>query len=200
MHTTENSIDQFLSCQTPDAWVKRALSNIPTLLIDHAHCEKKAASAALHLIYKYGQYEALSMQLSKLAREELHHFEMVLKLLKKRHIKFIALKSCRYADGLRSHIRKENNNEYLVDILIVNAIIEARSCERFARIAPYLDETLNQFYTKLYQSEERHFLTYLEFAQQYSPVDIAPRIDLFLHTEKILIESIDPVFRFHSGI
>lgn len=194
------TIQDFLYCRTPDVWVQKALQNIPTLLIDHAHCEKKAASAALHLIYKYGQYEDLSARLSKLAREELRHFELVLKILKNRGIKFIALKSCRYADGLREHIRKQNNNEYLVDILIINAIIEARSCERFSVIAPHLDHTLNKFYTKLYQSEERHFLTYLEFAQIYANTGIQTRIDTFLKAEKQLILSEDTMFRFHSGI
>lgn len=194
------TIDQFLLCATPKAWVDAALENIPTLLIDHAHCEKKAASAALHLIYKYGQYQDLSMQLSKLAREELRHFELVLKLLKRRGIKFIALKSSRYADQLRQLLRVQNNNEYLIDVLIVNAIIEARSCERFAAIAPYLDDELKTFYTKLYTSEERHFLTYLNFAQQFSTTDIQPRIDTFLAKEKQLILGEDPVFRFHSGV
>lgn len=194
------SIHDFLLCKTPDAWIAKAINNLPTLLIDHAHCEKKAASCALHLIYKYGQYESLSVALSKLAREELRHFEMVLKILKKRQIKFIALKSCRYADSLRTHIRTHNNNEYLVDILIINAIIEARSCERFLAIAPYLDGELSQFYTKLYQSEARHFLTYLNFAKHYAQEDMQQRIDLFLKAEKELILSEESMFRFHSGV
>ena len=139
------------------------------------------------------------MQLSKLAREELRHFEMVLRILKQMDIKFIALKSCQYADKLREGIRKQNNNEYLVDILIINAIIEARSCERFAAIAPHLDTPLNKFYTKLYQSEERHFLTYLDFANEYTEEDIQPRVNLFLEIEQALILKPDTCFRFHSG-
>lgn len=194
-----NEINDFLYCKTPESWLKKAIENIPTLLIDHAHCEKKAASCALHLIYKYGQYEQLSQQLSNLAREELLHFEMVLKLLKKRKIKFIPLKSCRYADELRQGIRKKNNNEYLIDILIINAIIEARSCERFAAIAPHLDPTLKAFYNKLCQSEARHFLTYLNFARNFTSENIQSRIDFFLELEKKLILTPENCFRFHSG-
>lgn len=193
-------INDFLLCKTPEAWLIKAQKNLSTLLVDHAHCEKKAASCALHLIYKFGQYEQLSLQLSKLAREELRHFEMVLKILTKRQIKFIPLKSCRYAESLRKHIRIQNNNDYLVDVLIINAIIEARSCERFAAITPHLDRELSEFYTKLYRSEERHFLTYLKFAKQYTSEDIQERINLFLTTEKTLIQSEEAMFRFHSGV
>lgn len=197
---TALAIENFLLCKTPNQWIEKALKNIQTLLIDHAHCEKKAASAALHLIYKYGQYTNLSYQLSKLAREELRHFEMVLNLIQKRGFKFIALKSSKYADCLRQHCRIKNNNDYLVDILIINAVIEARSCERFMAIAPHLDQELSRFYTKLYRSEERHFLTYLNFAKTYAQEkNINDRISLFLEADAEHIQSPDNCFRFHSG-
>lgn len=195
-----NTPSDFLLCATPTAWIERATHHIPTLLIDHAHCEKKAATSALHLIHTYGQHEALALQLSKLAREELLHFEMVLKVLKKKSIRFVSLKSCQYAEKLRAGIRLHNHNDHLVDILLINAIIEARSCERFKAVAPSLEKALSDFYLQLYQSEERHFLTYLSLAQDFSEEDLSPRIQYFLEIEQAVILGKESCFRFHSGI
>ena len=193
-----NEVNDFLYCSTPQAWIDAVLADLPTLLIDHANCEKKAASTALNLIFRYVDKPELSMKLSKLAREELRHFEQVLTLLQKRNIEFEHVSASRYAAELRKGVR--TNEPYrLVDMMIVSAIVEARSCERFEAVIPVLDEELAQFYTSLLKSEARHFQVYLNFAKKYSPEDIQPRVDFFLARDRELVESNDTEFRFHSG-
>lgn len=191
-------IDQFLQCPTPDSWIKAALANPAVMLIDHANCEKKAASTAMNLIYKYIDRPELLNKMSRLAREELRHFEQVLALMKKRDIDYVHVSPARYAQGLRKHVRTFEPAR-LIDTLIIGAFIEARSCERFARLAPHLDEELEKFYSSLLQSESRHFQDYLKLAHQYSDEPIDERVAFFAEVERELIESPDNEFRFHSG-
>ena len=193
-----NEVNEFLYCSTPQAWIDAVAADLPTLLIDHANCEKKAASTALNLIFRYVDKPELSMKLSKLAREELRHFEQVLTLLQKRNIDFEHVSASRYAAELRKGVRTSEPHR-LVDMMIVSAIVEARSCERFEAVIPVLDEELAQFYTSLLKSEARHFQVYLNFAKKYSPEDIQPRVDFFLARDRELVESDDTEFRFHSG-
>ena len=193
-----NEVNDFLYCSTPQAWIDAVVADLPTLLIDHANCEKKAASTALNLIFRYVDKPELSMKLSKLAREELRHFEQVLTLLQKRNIDFEHVSASRYAAELRKGVRTSEPHR-LVDMMIVSAIVEARSCERFEAVIPVLDEELAQFYTSLLKSEARHFQVYLNFAKKYSPEDIQPRVDFFLARDRELVESNDTEFRFHSG-
>ncbi len=193
-----NEVNDFLYCSTPQAWIDAVAADLPTLLIDHANCEKKAASTALNLIFRYVDKPELSMKLSKLAREELRHFEQVLTLLQKRNIEFEHVSASRYAAELRKGVRTSEPHR-LVDMMIVSAIVEARSCERFEAVIPVLDEELAQFYTSLLKSEARHFQVYLNFAKKYSPEDIQPRVDFFLARDRELVESDDTEFRFHSG-
>lgn len=192
-------ITDFLLCRTPLAWIERALQEPLILLVDHANCEKKAASTALGLMYRYIDKHDLLQKMSRLAREELRHFEQVIALMKKRGIPYEALTASRYASGLHGHARKQDPGR-LVDTLIMGAIIEARSCERFAALAPHLDPVLQKFYLSLLQSESRHFMDYLTLAQRYADEDISGRIRFFLEQERVLIESIDNEFRFHSGV
>lgn len=193
-------IKAFLPCETPDAWVKNALDNQSLLLIDHAHCEKKAASTALSLMYRYVEHTALLNQMSRLAREELRHFEQVLALMVKRGVRYGHLSPSRYAASLRAAVREEEPGR-LIDVLIVGAIIEARSCERFAKLAPHLDAELREFYQSLLASEARHFLLYLDLARSLASedADLDARIHLFLGIEQALVQNPDTVFRFHSG-
>jgi tRNA-(ms[2]io[6]A)-hydroxylase len=192
-------ITNFLHCHTPQAWIERALQEPALLLIDHANCEKKAASTALGLMYRHtGQYELLQ-KLSRLAREELRHFEQVVAIMRKRGIDYVTITASRYAAGLYEHVHKRDP-EKLVDTLILGAIIEARSCERFAALAPHLDPVLQKFYLSLLQSESRHFMDYLTLARKFSFENIDGRVNFFLRQERLLIESADPVFRFHSGV
>jgi tRNA-(ms[2]io[6]A)-hydroxylase len=192
------NVNNFLLCETPDSWLQQVQNNLPVLLVDHANCEKKAASTALNLIYRYVDKPKLMMQLSKLAREELRHFEQVLAILKKRKIDYVHVSPSRYAAGLRVHVRTFEPAR-LIDILIVSAIVEARSCERFSKIIQVLDEELASFYASLLKSEERHFGVYLKMAEQYSDGEIDDRVQYFLGLDQKLVESPDDQFRFHSG-
>ncbi|HET8850317.1 MAG TPA: tRNA-(ms[2]io[6]A)-hydroxylase [Marinobacter sp.] len=191
-------IHNFLPCPTPERWIENALANQALMLIDHAHCEKKAASTALSLMYRYVDNPDLLNKMSRLAREELRHFEQVLAIMKKRNVTYDHLSPARYATGLREAVRKDDPGR-LVDVLIVGAIIEARSCERFAALAPQLDDTLADFYTSLLKSEARHYQDYLKLAVQANGGPVDDRVETFMEIEKRLIEEPDTEFRFHSG-
>lgn len=193
-----SEIHDFLGCETPDRWVENALANQDVMLIDHAHCEKKAAMTAINNIHRYPDDNELLNKMSRLAREELRHFEQVLKIIKKRGLKYGHLSASRYATGLREHVRK-NEPGKIVDVLIIGAFIEARSCERFAKLAPFLDEELRGFYVSLLKSEARHYQDYLKLATKYAGEDISDRVAYFRLKEIELIESPDVEFRFHSG-
>lgn len=189
----------FLPCATPDAWVAWALENPELLLIDHAQCEKKAASTAMSLLYRYVDQPLLLTKMSQLAREELLHFEQVVKLMEARGIAYRHISASRYAEGLRRHVRGEEP-ERLIDILIIGALIEARSCERFARLIPHLDAELAKFYRSLVKSEGRHFEDYLMLARRLAPASIDARIAFFSDREAELVTTPDTAFRFHSGV
>ncbi|MFO7527735.1 MAG: tRNA isopentenyl-2-thiomethyl-A-37 hydroxylase MiaE [Marinobacter sp.] len=191
-------IHDFLPCRTPEKWIENALANQDLLLIDHAHCEKKAASTALSLMYRYVDNSDLLNKMSRLAREELRHFEQVLAIMNKRGVSYGHLTPARYAAGLRQAVRAEDPGR-LVDVLIVGAIIEARSCERFAALAPFLDDKLADFYNSLLKSEARHYQDYLKLAVQANGGPVDERVGEFLAIEKGLIEAPDSEFRFHSG-
>jgi tRNA-(ms[2]io[6]A)-hydroxylase len=190
----------FLPCATPTAWIDEALEQLDILLIDHANCEKKAASTALNLLYRYVEYPGLLRKLSRLAREELRHFEQVTAIMQQREIAYIQLSASRYAGGLRQGLRSHEPAR-LIDTLVVGALIEARSCERFAALAPHLDEELAEFYLSLLKSEARHFSDYLKLAVEYSDqAEVDARVACFADIEGGLIESPDVEFRFHSGL
>ncbi|KJZ05516.1 MULTISPECIES: tRNA-(ms[2]io[6]A)-hydroxylase [Halomonas] len=189
----------FLPCATPNAWVEWALDNETLLLIDHAQCEKKAASTAMSLMYRYVDHVDLLTKMSQLAREELLHFEQVVKIMRARGIEYRHLSASRYAEGLRELVRRDEP-ERLVDVLIVGALIEARSCERFARLIPHLDDELAKFYRGLVKSEGRHFEDYITLASQLSDAPIEARIAVFKAREEQLVTTPDVAFRFHSGV
>ncbi|RYY04127.1 MAG: tRNA-(ms[2]io[6]A)-hydroxylase [Gammaproteobacteria bacterium] len=195
-------IQEFLYCETPDSWLETAKqpANQALLLLDHANCEKKAASTAVNLMYRYvGDFEMMH-KMSRLAREELRHYEQVMQIMEKRGIAYEQITPCRYAGELRKPVRTHEPARF-VDTLIVGAIIEARSCERFAKLAPYLDDELKAFYLSLLKSESRHYQDYLHLAKKVSGgEDISERLHVFLTLEKELIESADTEFRFHSGV
>lgn len=188
----------FLACPTPVAWVGAAVKDLETLLQDHANCEKKAASTAMNLLFRYSEKTELQTLLSQLIREEMLHYEQVLDIMQARGIPYRSVPAARYAAGLRAHVR-HGEPERLVDILIVGAFVEARSCERFAAIAPHLDEELARFYTFLLRSEARHFEYYLDLAGRYANAPIDGRVAFFREKERELIEAPDTEMRFHSG-
>lgn len=192
------AIHDFLARPTPDAWLHAAVANQELLLIDHANCEKKAAGTALNLLYRYVDWPELLHRMSRLAREELRHFEQVLAIMNKRGIRYVQIGPARYAGGLHKYARTHEPLR-LIDTLIIGAFIEARSCERFERLAPLLDDELQKFYVGLLNSEARHFQGYLHLAQLYSKEPIEERVAFFAEKERELIETPDTVFRFHSG-
>ncbi len=192
------NVKDFLRCDTPGAWLAAVPSHLDVLLIDHANCEKKAASTALNLMYRYVEHPDMMLRLSKLAREELRHFEQVVAILKERDITYTQLSSSRYAGELRKDVRTHEPAR-LIDILIVSAIVEARSCERFEKLADVVDAELADFYAGLLKSEARHFGVYLKLAEDFAAESIDERVEHFLARDADLVTSPDAEFRFHSG-
>ncbi len=192
-------LNDFLRIKTPVSWLNYAASHVPLLLLDHAHCERKAAATAINFISKYPERSELVDAMSPLAREELLHFEKVIQIMVQRTIPFGPLQPSEYATTLHKHITKRDGTERLCDQLIIGAIIEARSCERFSALIPYLDDELAKFYATLLRSEARHFQDYLRLARLYGG-EIDERIEFFLTLENNFVFSKDNVFRFHSGI
>jgi tRNA-(ms[2]io[6]A)-hydroxylase len=190
----------FLPCSTPEGWINAALKEQSLLLIDHATCEKKAAATAMSLLHRHTDQPELMNKMSRLAREELRHFEQVLGLMRKRHIAYSSVSASRYAGSLHALVRKQDPGR-LVDTLLLGALIEARSCERFAALAPHLDAELSKFYFSLLKSESRHFLDYLALAKSIASKDeVEERLGVFRSCEKELIEGKDHELRFHSGV
>jgi tRNA-(ms[2]io[6]A)-hydroxylase len=158
-----------LSSETDPRWLPAALADLPTILLDHAHCEKKAASSAMGLIFRYQERPALMRPLSELAREELRHFETVLEMIRGRGRDFERQVPSPYAARLMAAVRKPEPHR-LLDTLIGCALIEARSCERMRLLAEALeDEELARLYRGLLASEARHHTTYLDLARRCFP-------------------------------
>ena len=150
-----------LRAPTPAAWIERPARSPDVLLIDHANCEKKAASTALALMFAYAEDLELADKMSRLAREELRHYEQVAKLMRGLQIAPQRLAPGRYAARLRRLVaRSEPQRE--VDLMICGAFIEARSCERFAALGPVLGGPLGDLFDGLHAAEARHFKLYLE--------------------------------------
>ena len=199
---TPASIRTFLPASTPPAWLDAAAERLPELLNDHANCELKAASTALAFIYRYPERTELCTSMSRLAREELRHFEQVRKIMREMKVPFERLSASRYASGLREVIGPHEPDR-LFDSLLVAALIEARSCERFAALIPRLAAPLDGFYRGLLRSEARHFENYLAFARREcgkSEAVLDDRLGELKAVEAALIEAEDDHFRFHSGV
>ena len=197
-----DAIAEFLDEPTPDEWLREACDRLPEMLLDHANCELKAASTALGFLYRYPDRAALAQRMSRLAREELRHFEQVRSIMDDMEIPFERLSASRYAGKLRDAARAEEPYK-LLDMLLVGALIEARSCERFAMVAPRLPEKLGKFYNGLLASEARHFEHYLAFAKSecgVSDEEIDARLAELKAVEAKLVSDPDPEFRFHSGV
>ncbi|MCZ6893327.1 MAG: tRNA-(ms[2]io[6]A)-hydroxylase [Gammaproteobacteria bacterium] len=195
------NIATFLETETPEEWLDAACERLPEMLLDHANCELKAASTALGFLYRYPDRTILAQRMSRLAREELRHFEQVRSIMADMDIPFERTTASRYAGGLRDAARHEEPAK-LLDLLLIGAIIEARSCERFAKIAPRLPAKLGKFYGGLLASEARHFEQYIAFAKSecdVSDAEINERLEELKKIEAALILEPDAEFRFHSG-
>ena len=159
--------------------------------------KKKAASSALGITYRYVGETPLLHAMSRLAREELRHFEQVLDLMSEVDVSYEQISAARYASELHQLVRKEEPGR-LVDVLVLGAVVEARSCERFYQLANVLPESIAELYRQLINSEARHFADYLTLAREYGD-DVDERVQTFLAKDAELITSPDPEFRFHSG-
>ena len=187
-----------LLAATPAAWVDEAAGRWPELLVDHANCEKKAASTALALMFAYPEDRPLALALSRLAREELRHFEQVVRAMSTLGVPFSRQRPGRYAHLLRSALRSADPGRKL-DLLLAGALIEARSAERFALLAPRLREPLARLYADLGESEARHYQLYVGFAQAASPGEWRARLQTLAAHEAELATTPDRTLRFHSG-
>jgi tRNA-(ms[2]io[6]A)-hydroxylase len=190
--------ESVLRAPTDERWYAVAAERWQELLVDHANCEKKAASTALSLMFTYAQDMALTDRMSRLAREELRHFEQVQKYMRDLSVPFVRLAPSRYAEGLRKCVRASEPGR-LLDLLLCGALIEARSCERFIGLAPRLSAPLSDFYGGLAASESRHRSLYLRLAEQRAAEEWAARLEHLAAVEAELATAPDPQFRFHSG-
>jgi tRNA-(ms[2]io[6]A)-hydroxylase len=191
-----------LSLQTPTVrqWLEQVDRDLPAILVDHAHCEKKAAGVALNLIFAYGTaHTEISRELSEIVVEELEHFGLVLDLLDQRGIPFTSLKPGSYGRKLNDLVRK-GEPERAIDRMLVAALIEARSCERFALLREHVaDRRLAEFYGSLFESEARHHGTYARLANHFAPEpEIRTRLEQLAAAEADIIRQGDPLPRIHS--
>jgi tRNA-(ms[2]io[6]A)-hydroxylase len=188
-----------LTSQTSERWLKQVDSHLDEILIDHAHCEKKAAGCALNLIFAYVEQEELCREMTLIVNEELEHFHMVLDLLKERGVRFRRLKPSNYGRQLNDLVRKIEPQR-AIDRLLVASLIEARSCERFDLLREHLaDRQLVDFYGGLFESEARHHATYVRLAKEFgSDAEVKTRLDELAAQEAEIIELGDELPRMHS--
>lgn len=190
----------FLGCQTPQKWLIGAMQDLPTIIQDHANCEKKAAGTAMNLIFRYQSHTDLQKKLAQLIREEMLHYEQVMALMEQRGQAWQYLPAGRYASGMLKY-KRSYEPQAMIDVLIIGGFIEARSCERFFALANVIDdEKLAKYYRYLLKSESRHFEDYLTLAQSLSNESIDERVAFFREVEAELISTPDAELRFHSGI
>ena len=188
-----------LAAPTQPDWLPRALADLDEVLLDHAHCEKKAAGAAIRLIFAHPEHAFLLEPLSRLAREELVHFEQVLRVLRRRGACFRRQRPGPYAGRLHAAVRAAEPGR-LVDQLLCCALIEARSCERFAILAEGVgDPELAELYAGLLASEARHHRVYVELAGRLAPpAELRARLAELAEHEAAVLASSPPLARMHA--
>ncbi len=193
-----------LKSESSARWLGQVDEHLDEILIDHAHCEKKAAACAMNLMFAYTEHEALCREMTEIVNEELEHFNMVLDLLNSRGIAFRRLKPGAYGRQLNDLVRKTEPAK-AIDRLLVASLIEARSCERFNLLRDHMltdrwqDQELADFYGSLFESEARHHTTYVQMANEFAPADTIKRRlhELSLEEARIIAEG-DPLPRMHS--
>jgi tRNA-(ms[2]io[6]A)-hydroxylase len=188
-----------LHADTSARWLSQVDEHLDEILIDHAHCEKKAAGVAMNLIFAYVDQVELVREMIVIVNEELDHFRQVLELLERRAIRFRRLKPGRYGEQLANLVRK-GEPEHAVDRLLVSSLIEARSCERFSLLRDHVqDRELANFYGSLFESEARHHTTYVRLASNFAPEDVVrARLHELADAEAAIIAAGDPLPRMHS--
>jgi tRNA-(ms[2]io[6]A)-hydroxylase len=188
-----------LAAPSSPGWLERALANLDDVLVDHAHCEKKAASTAVSLLFKYPERTAMLPVLSALAREELEHFEQMLALLERHKVAYGRMSPSPYATELLAAVRPDEPAR-LADTLLCLALIEARSCERMKLLADAVPDTdLATFYRGLLASEARHHARYVELAATVLPeVEIRARLKDLAHHEAAVLAAAPKIARMHT--
>lgn len=188
-----------LQSTTSDRWLRQVERHLHEVLIDHAHCEQKAASTAMDLMFDYVEHEELCHEMSEIVREELEHFFLVRELLKQRGVRFRRLKPGTYGRKLKELVRRQEPQR-AVDRLLVGALIEARSCERFVLLRDHLtDPQLKHFYGSLYESEARHHATYVRLAREFaSDPEVQDRLQELAIAEAAIIDEGCELPRVHS--
>lgn len=188
-----------LAAPTDDGWFARIEPHLDTILVDHTHLEKRAASTALSMIFKYTGRDQLPQTLSPIVREEMEHFEQMLGVLDQRGVEFRKLKPAPYASKLIKHVRSQEP-EALLDKLLVAGLIEARSCERFKILAASVDDdALASYYGGLFESEARHHTTYTDLARRYFGQETTKaRLQEMAQHELDALRASEGVARLHS--
>ncbi len=188
-----------LALQTDPAWVQRVAPHVDELLVDHAHCEKKAAGAAIKLLFAYPHHRFLQEPLARLAREELTHFERVLALLDRRGITYRSLPPSPYGARLHAHVRRDEPGR-AIDVLLVAALIEARSCERMRVLSEHLpDPELAKLFGDLLAEEARHHGVYLELAMRLADAGgVRERLAELADVEAAILRDPPPFPRLHT--
>jgi tRNA-(ms[2]io[6]A)-hydroxylase len=188
-----------LQSATPQRWLDQVDRHLPEILIDHAHCEKKAAGTALNLMFAYVENADLCRAMTEIVNEELAHFHLVRDLLDRRGIRFRRLVPSAYGRRLSDLVGK-NEPGRAVDRLLVAGLIEARSCERFDLLRRHVqDRELADFYDGLFESEARHHSAYVRLAKQFADeTAVHTRLAELAAAEAQIIEEGDPLPRMHS--
>ncbi|TAF57147.1 MAG: tRNA-(ms[2]io[6]A)-hydroxylase [Oscillatoriales cyanobacterium] len=190
---------KWLVTPTSIAWIDQALANLDTVLLDHSHCERKAAGVALSLMSRYPSNEKLVRELTAIAREELEHFEQVNRILQQRGVDLAPLPAPPYGGGLKALVRR-NEPDRMLDLLLVSGLIEARSHERLGLLADHLpDRELAKFYRSLMASEARHYGAYWVLATTYFEREVVDaRLAELAIAESELLATLHPEPRIHS--
>jgi len=180
-------------------WLQQVHDHLDEILIDHAHCEKKAAGTAMNLMFAYVENEQLCRDMTEIVTEELEHFHMVIDLLKRRGIAFRRLKPSAYGRNLNDLVRKFEP-ERAVDRLLIAGLIEARSCERFDLLRQHVDDVeLAEFYASLFESEARHHATYVRLAKLFASDEVVEaRLDELAEAEATIVAEGESLPRMHS--
>jgi tRNA-(ms[2]io[6]A)-hydroxylase len=180
-------------------WLAQVAAHLDDVLVDHAHCEKKAAGVAMNLLFSYVDHVPLARAMTEIVTEELEHFQQVLSLLERRGIPFRKLSPSSYGQRLHELVRRQEPAR-AVDRLLVAGLIEARSCERFALLRDHVADTeLREFYGGLFESEARHHSTYVRLACDFAPTEaVHERLHQLADAEAVIIDRGDPVARMHS--
>lgn len=188
-----------LKSASSSRWLDQIRGHVDELLIDHAHCEKKAAGTAMNLLFAYVDNVDLCRAMTEIVQEELAHFHLVLDILARRGVRFRRLAPSSYGRKLNDLVRKQEPQR-AIDRLLVAGLIEARSCERFGLLAKELpDRELADFFASLFESEARHHSTYVRLAKAFASEDeVRARLEDLAAAEAAIIAEGDTVPRMHS--